>query len=80
MSSTNYEAHHPNTRTYSILNTAGNTNWATSGFREAGEQHHHETVLDNMIDREADNSDSLEGFLFVLCHSIAGELFVGSIE
>ncbi len=44
---------------------AGN-NWA-SGFRQ-GEQHH-ETVLD-MIDREADNSDSLEGF--VLCHSIAG--------
>lgn len=44
---------------------AGN-NWA-SGFRQ-GEQHHDE-VLD-MIDREADNSDSLEGF--VLCHSIAG--------
>lgn len=44
---------------------AGN-NWA-SGFRQ-GEQHH-EQVLD-MIDREADNSDSLEGF--VLCHSIAG--------
>jgi len=44
---------------------AGN-NWA-SGFRQ-GEQHH-EVVLD-MIDREADNSDSLEGF--VLCHSIAG--------
>jgi len=44
---------------------AGN-NWA-SGFRQ-GEQHH-ETVLD-MIDREADNSDSLEGF--VLTHSIAG--------
>lgn len=44
---------------------AGN-NWA-SGYRQ-GEQHH-EQVLD-MIDREADNSDSLEGF--VLCHSIAG--------
>ena len=44
---------------------AGN-NWA-SGFRQ-GEQHH-EQVLD-MIDRESDNSDSLEGF--VLCHSIAG--------
>ncbi|KAL7453353.1 hypothetical protein ACHAWC_005023, partial [Mediolabrus comicus] len=44
---------------------AGN-NWA-SGFRQ-GEQHH-EKVLD-MIDRESDNSDSLEGF--VMCHSIAG--------
>ena len=44
---------------------AGN-NWA-SGFRQGGE--HHEQVLD-MIDREADNSDSLEGF--TLCHSIAG--------
>ena len=44
---------------------AGN-NWA-SGYRQ-GEQHH-EQVLD-MIDREADNSDSLEGF--TLCHSIAG--------
>jgi len=44
---------------------AGN-NWA-SGYRQ-GEQHH-EAVLD-MIDREADGSDSLEGF--VLTHSIAG--------
>ena len=44
---------------------AGN-NWA-SGFRQG--QQHHEAVLD-MIDRESDNSDSLEGF--VLCHSIAG--------
>ena len=44
---------------------AGN-NWA-SGFRQ-GEQHH-EKVLD-MIDRESDNSDSLEGF--TMCHSIAG--------
>lgn len=44
---------------------AGN-NWA-SGFRQ-GEQHS-EHVLD-MMDRESDNSDSLEGF--VLCHSIAG--------
>ena len=44
---------------------AGN-NWA-SGFRQGAE--HHEAVLD-MIDREADNSDSLEGF--VLTHSIAG--------
>jgi tubulin gamma len=44
---------------------AGN-NWA-SGFRQGEE--HHEVVLD-MMDREADNSDSLEGF--VLCHSIAG--------
>ena len=46
---------------------AGN-NWA-SGFRQGEE--HAEQVLD-MIDRESDNSDSLEGF--VLCHSIAGEL------
>lgn len=44
---------------------AGN-NWA-SGYRQG--QQHHEQVLD-MIDRESDNSDSLEGF--VLCHSIAG--------
>lgn len=44
---------------------AGN-NWA-SGFRQ-GEQYH-EVVLD-MIDRESDFSDSLQGF--VLCHSIAG--------
>lgn len=44
---------------------AGN-NWA-SGFRQGAQ--HHEAVLD-MIDREADNSDSLEGF--VLTHSIAG--------
>ena len=44
---------------------AGN-NWA-SGFRQGEE--HHEQVLD-MIDRESDNSDSLEGF--VLTHSIAG--------
>jgi len=44
---------------------AGN-NWA-SGYRQGSE--HAEQVLD-MIDREADNSDSLEGF--VLCHSIAG--------
>merc|ERR1719437_230762 len=44
---------------------AGN-NWA-SGFRQG--ELHHEKVLD-MIDRESDNSDSLEGF--VMCHSIAG--------
>jgi tubulin gamma len=44
---------------------AGN-NWA-SGFRQG--QQHSEQVVD-MIDREADNSDSLEGF--TLTHSIAG--------
>lgn len=44
---------------------AGN-NWA-SGYRQGAE--HYETVLD-MIDRESDNSDSLQGF--VLTHSIAG--------
>ena len=44
---------------------AGN-NWA-SGFRQGNE--HHEQLMD-MMDREADNSDSLEGF--VLTHSIAG--------
>jgi tubulin gamma len=44
---------------------AGN-NWA-SGYRQGAE--HYEYVLD-MIDRESDNSDSLEGF--VLTHSIAG--------
>jgi len=55
---------------------AGN-NWA-SGFRQGEENQ--EQVLD-MIDRESDNSDSLEGF--VLCHSIAGgtgELFTRSRE
>ncbi|CBJ29680.1 gamma tubulin [Ectocarpus siliculosus] len=44
---------------------AGN-NWA-SGYRQAEEQHDY---LMDMIDREADGSDSLEGF--VLSHSIAG--------
>lgn len=44
---------------------AGN-NWA-SGHRQAEE--HHDQLME-MIDREADGSDSLEGF--VLCHSIAG--------
>jgi len=44
---------------------AGN-NWA-SGYRQAEENA--ETLMD-MFDREADNSDSLEGF--VLTHSIAG--------
>ncbi|CAJ1967089.1 unnamed protein product [Cylindrotheca closterium] len=44
---------------------AGN-NWA-SGYRQGEE--HYEQVMD-MIDRESDNSDSLEGFK--LCHSIAG--------
>jgi tubulin gamma len=57
---------------------AGN-NWA-SGFRQGEE--HHEQVLD-MIDRESDNSDSLEGF--VLTHSRRyrqwhGELFARSLE
>lgn len=44
---------------------AGN-NWA-NGYAQA--EHVHEDLMD-MIDREADGSDSLEGF--VLCHSIAG--------
>ncbi len=44
---------------------AGN-NWA-SGYRQGSE---HEDYVMEMIDREADNSDSLEGF--VMCHSIAG--------
>ncbi|EDO33352.1 predicted protein [Nematostella vectensis] len=44
---------------------AGN-NWA-SGFSQA--ERLHEEVFD-IIDREADGSDSLEGF--VMCHSIAG--------
>jgi tubulin gamma len=44
---------------------AGN-NWA-SGYRQ-GEEHKDHVM--EMIDREADGSDSLEGF--VLCHSIAG--------
>ncbi|KAG5056262.1 hypothetical protein JHK85_008772 [Glycine max] len=44
---------------------AGN-NWA-SGYDQG--QHVEEEIMD-MIDREADGSDSLEGF--VLCHSIAG--------
>ena len=49
---------------------AGN-NWA-SGFRQGEE--HRDFVMD-MIDREADGSDSLEGF--VLCHSIAGGITRG---
>ena len=44
---------------------AGN-NWA-SGYHQASQVH--DTLMD-MIDREADGSDSLEGF--VLAHSIAG--------
>ena len=44
---------------------AGN-NWA-SGYHQASLVH--DTLMD-MIDREADGSDSLEGF--VLCHSNAG--------
>eukprot|EP01112_Ceratiomyxa_fruticulosa_P007652 TRINITY_DN1989_c0_g1_i4.p1 TRINITY_DN1989_c0_g1~~TRINITY_DN1989_c0_g1_i4.p1 ORF type:complete len:405 (-),score=76.65 TRINITY_DN1989_c0_g1_i4:117-1331(-) len=44
---------------------AGN-NWA-SGYSKAEKVH--EEIMD-MIDREADGSDSLEGFM--LCHSIAG--------
>ena len=44
---------------------AGN-NWA-SGYHQASQAH--DTLMD-MIDREADGSDSLEGF--VLAHSIAG--------
>ena len=44
---------------------AGN-NWA-SGYSQ-GERFH--DILMDMVDREADNSDSLEGF--VLSHSIAG--------
>lgn len=44
---------------------AGN-NWA-SGHRQGAE---HEDEVFEMIDREADNSDSLEGF--VMSHSIAG--------
>lgn len=44
---------------------AGN-NWAL-GFAHA--EKHYDEIFD-MLDREADNSDSLEGF--VLCHSIAG--------
>lgn len=44
---------------------AGN-NWG-SGYRQGAE--HEEHVME-MLEREADGSDSLEGF--VLCHSIAG--------
>ena len=44
---------------------AGN-NWA-SGYRQGEEK---EEELMEMIEREADNSDSLEGF--ALCHSVAG--------
>jgi tubulin gamma len=54
---------------------AGN-NWA-SGYRQGEENHEH---IMEMVDREADNSDSLEVTcrviqrhrLLVLCHSIAG--------
>jgi len=44
---------------------AGN-NWA-SGYNQAEQSQ--EEILE-MIDREAESSDSLEGF--VLCHSVAG--------
>lgn len=44
---------------------AGN-NWA-SGFTRAESEH--DKILD-IIDREAENSESLEGFM--VCHSIAG--------
>eukprot|EP00039_Didymoeca_costata_P011449 m.160807 g.160807 ORF g.160807 m.160807 type:complete len:448 (+) comp15175_c2_seq1:195-1538(+) len=44
---------------------AGN-NWA-SGFAQG--ERYHEEIFD-IIDREADGSDSLEGFM--LCHSVAG--------
>jgi tubulin gamma len=44
---------------------AGN-NWA-AGFAQ-GEKYHEEIF--DIIDREADGSDSLEGFM--LCHSVAG--------
>ena len=44
---------------------AGN-NWA-AGFSQ-GEKYHEEIF--DIIDREADGSDSLEGFM--LCHSVAG--------
>jgi len=44
---------------------AGN-NWA-SGYSQA--ENFQEDILD-MVDREAEGSDSLEGF--VLCHSVAG--------
>jgi len=52
---------------------AGN-NWA-SGHRQAEE--HHDQLME-MIDREADGSDSLEGF--VLCHSIAGGTGSGMVR
>jgi hypothetical protein len=42
----------------------------------AAEQHH--DMLMEMIDREADGSDSLEGF--VLCHSIAGGTGSGMVR
>ncbi len=53
---------------YLYLKTGGGAgnNWA-SGYRQGSE---HEDHVMEMIDREADGSDSLEGF--VLCHSIAG--------
>ena len=49
-----------------IIGGGAGNNWA-SGFRQGGE---HEDQILEMIEREADGSDSLEGF--VLCHSIAG--------
>ncbi|XP_071902043.1 tubulin gamma-1 chain isoform X3 [Coffea arabica] len=52
---------------------AGN-NWA-SGYHQ-GKQY--EEDLMDMIDREADGSDSLEGF--VLCHSIAGGTGSGFVQ
>lgn len=49
-----------------VSNSGAGNNWA-SGYSQ-GEKYHEEIM--DMIDREADGSDSMEGF--VLCHSIAG--------
>eukprot|EP00298_Acanthocystis_sp_HF-20_P009843 c18533_g1_i2.p1 GENE.c18533_g1_i2~~c18533_g1_i2.p1 ORF type:complete len:450 (+),score=161.96 c18533_g1_i2:80-1429(+) len=58
--------HNPENMFYDRGGTGAGNNWA-SGHAQA-EQHYDEII--DMIDREADGSDSLEGF--VMSHSIAG--------
>ena len=46
-------------------------------FPSIAAEEHHDQLME-MIDREADGSDSLEGF--VLCHSIAGGTGSGMVR
>ncbi|XP_011197515.1 tubulin gamma-1 chain-like [Bactrocera neohumeralis] len=66
MTSTHAKLYNPENIYLSKHGGGAGNNWA-SGFSQ-GEKLHEEVF--DIIDREADGSDSLEGF--VLCHSIAG--------